>query len=109
STVYDVIAVIRQRRPIAYTTVMTTMDRMAKKGLLHQEGKPKPGYVYTPVFTREGYLEVAVHQLCDELGIGPRERRHVLSTMSAALPMPLELGASCGCPVCRPRRFSAVL
>ena len=39
-------------RPLAYTTVMTTLDRLFKKGLLHRR-KSDRAFVYSPVFTRE--------------------------------------------------------
>jgi len=39
-------------RPLAYTTVMTTLDRLFKKGLLLRR-KSDRAFVYSPVFTRE--------------------------------------------------------
>ena len=36
-TVRDVFEQLEQQRDIAYTTVMTVVDRLAKKGLLSQE------------------------------------------------------------------------
>ena len=38
-------------RPLAYTTVMTTLDRMFKKGLLQRE-KSDRAFFYTPVHSR---------------------------------------------------------
>ena len=43
---------LSQTREIAYTTVMTTMDRLYKKGLLFRE-KFSKGYVYWPALTED--------------------------------------------------------
>ena len=39
-------------RPLAYTTVMTTLDRLFKKGLLSRR-KQERAYVYWPRFSRD--------------------------------------------------------
>jgi len=61
----------RLSTPMAYTTVMTTMDRLFKKGLLSRE-KVGRAFVYSPTATREE-LEGAVaaelvHSLLDRQG-----------------------------------------
>jgi len=38
-------------RPLAYTTVMTTLDRLFKKGLLDRRKRDR-AYVYSPRFSR---------------------------------------------------------
>jgi predicted transcriptional regulator len=48
-TVRDVVG--RLQRPLAYTTVMTTLDRLYKKGLLEREAQDR-AFVYAAVFTR---------------------------------------------------------
>src|ERR1700730_18249161 len=45
SSVHDVIE--RLRRPLAYTTVMTTLDRLFKKGFLDRR-KPERAFLYAP-------------------------------------------------------------
>jgi predicted transcriptional regulator len=50
STVHDVAP--RLGRPLAYTTVMTTLDRLYKKGLLDRR-KSDRAFLYTPRFTRD--------------------------------------------------------
>lgn len=50
SNVHDVAA--RLARPLAYTTVMTTLDRLYKKGLLDRR-KSERAFLYTPRFTRQ--------------------------------------------------------
>jgi BlaI family penicillinase repressor len=47
ASVRDVYEVLLQRRPIAYTTVMTVMNNLVKKNLLAQD-KTNIAYLYTP-------------------------------------------------------------
>jgi predicted transcriptional regulator len=68
-SVRDVCALLSS--PIAYTTVMTTMDRLFKKGLLSRT-KVGRAFVYNPTVTRDE-LEGAVaaelvHSLLDREG-----------------------------------------
>ena len=49
SSVRDVVHGLQ--RPLAYTTVMTTLDRMFKKGLLQRE-KSDRAFLYVPVHSR---------------------------------------------------------
>jgi BlaI family transcriptional regulator, penicillinase repressor len=46
-SVRDVYETLRERRPIAYTTVMTVMNNLVKKNLLAQD-KTNIAYLYTP-------------------------------------------------------------
>ncbi len=46
-TVRDVYEALRERRPIAYTTVMTVMNNLVKKNLLTQD-RSNLAYLYTP-------------------------------------------------------------
>lgn len=66
STVKKVHRRLSQHREIAYTTVMTTMSRLAEKGVLnrHREGL---AYVYTPAITEEEFVTMVVHQVLDGL------------------------------------------
>jgi predicted transcriptional regulator len=41
----------RLRRPLAYTTVMTTLDRLFKKGFLNRR-KPERAFLYAPRLSR---------------------------------------------------------
>jgi predicted transcriptional regulator len=49
SSVRDVVD--RLKRPLAYTTVMTTLDRLYKKGLLDRR-KSQRAFFYSPRLTR---------------------------------------------------------
>src|SRR6266540_1869073 len=53
-TVNDVEEHLRQRRGSAHTTVLTTLDRMHRKGYLVREKQGK-AFVYTPRYTREEF------------------------------------------------------
>jgi predicted transcriptional regulator len=53
-TVRDLFDELRRRRPIAYTTVMSTMDNLHRKGWLARERDGK-AYRYTAVASREEY------------------------------------------------------
>lgn len=52
ATVQDVQEALKPKRPLAYTTIMTVMSRLAKKGLLKQH-KVGRGYVYSPRASQE--------------------------------------------------------
>jgi predicted transcriptional regulator len=66
STVKKVHRKLSQNRDIAYTTVMTTMGRLAEKGVLdrHREGL---AYVYAPAITEEDFVSMVVRQVLDGL------------------------------------------
>ena len=66
NTVKKVHRRLSQQREIAYTTVMTTMSRLAEKGVLsrYREGL---AYVYTPAITEEAFVQMVVHQVLDGL------------------------------------------
>lgn len=66
STVKKVHRKLSQNRDIAYTTVMTTMSRLAEKGVLHRfrEGL---AYLYTPAISEEEFVNMVVQQVLDGL------------------------------------------
>lgn len=53
-TVIEVEERLRDKREIAHTTVLTTLDRMHRKGYLTREKQGK-AFVYSPVYTREEF------------------------------------------------------
>jgi predicted transcriptional regulator len=65
-TVKKVHKSLQQRRDIAYTTVMTTMSRLAEKGVLlrSREGL---AYVYRPAITETEFIVMVVQQVLDGL------------------------------------------
>lgn len=62
STVRDVHEQLARNRKIAYTTVMTTMSRLARKGLL-QRNTSGLAHVYSPAISRERYARSTVGAL----------------------------------------------
>jgi predicted transcriptional regulator len=65
-TVRDVYRVLSERRGIAYTTVMTTMGRLADKGLLRRI-ESHPAHHFRPGVTRDEYASSTVHSVLDWL------------------------------------------
>lgn len=53
-TVNEVEEKLRHKRDIAHTTVLTTLDRMHRKGYLTREKQGK-AFVYSPRYTREQF------------------------------------------------------
>jgi len=64
--VRDIYEALRHRRPLAYTTVMTTMSRLARKGVLSVE-KQNQAYTYRSRFTKDEFTKGFVSQLLDSL------------------------------------------
>ncbi|MFF4615107.1 MULTISPECIES: BlaI/MecI/CopY family transcriptional regulator [Nonomuraea] len=54
ASVRDVLEELQQERTIAYTTVMTVMDKLHTKGLLKRE-PVRRAYIYEPVASKEAY------------------------------------------------------
>jgi predicted transcriptional regulator len=55
ATVRDLLPSLRERREIAYTTVLTVMDNLYRKGWLRREPAGRANR-YAPVITREEYV-----------------------------------------------------
>lgn len=66
STVKKVHRTLSQQRDIAYTTVMTTMSRLAEKGVLNRQ-RDGLAYVYAPAITEEEFVSLVVSQVLDGL------------------------------------------
>ena len=81
TTVQDVKEALELNRPLAYTTVMTVLSRLVKKGLLerHKEGK---AYLYRPATSKEklagSMLRSVVQRLYD--GATGRAIAHLLES-----------------------------
>ncbi|MBL7492780.1 BlaI/MecI/CopY family transcriptional regulator [Frankia sp. AgB1.9] len=54
ATVRDILGELQPVRPLAYTTVMTVMDRLFQKGWLTRERAGR-GYAYTTTLSRSEY------------------------------------------------------
>ncbi|MBE0429930.1 MAG: BlaI/MecI/CopY family transcriptional regulator [Thermoleophilia bacterium] len=58
-SVRDVHERIARKRPIAYTTVMTVMSRLAEKGLLERQRQGR-AFLYVPTASREEFCSETV-------------------------------------------------
>ena len=65
-TVRDVHEALNESRPVAYTTVMTTMGRLADKGLLRRV-EDQRAHRFTPLLSREQYADSTVKSVVDWL------------------------------------------
>ena len=66
TTVRDVFEMLYQQRRIAYTTVMNTMTRLAKKHLLRVE-KHEQAYAYVPTLTEQEFIARFVSRILEDL------------------------------------------
>jgi predicted transcriptional regulator len=62
--VKDVREAVCASRPLAYTTIMTVLERLVRKGRLVRR-KAGRAYVYVPSASREEMRQVAVRELLD--------------------------------------------
>jgi predicted transcriptional regulator len=63
---------LRKKKPVAYTTIMNTMDRLYEKGMLDRKIEKSKGgaylyYVYWPKLEEANFKEAAVRQVLDSL------------------------------------------
>ncbi len=58
-------------RPLAYTTVMTTLDRLFKKGLLDRR-KSDRAFIYSPRLTRQDWERQRAGELVAGFLAGPK-------------------------------------
>ena len=75
SSVHDVIE--RLRRPLAYTTVMTTLDRLFKKGFLNRR-KPERAFLYAPSLSRPEWERKCADELVTNFLAGSRPSGELL-------------------------------
>ncbi len=71
TTVRAVYETLRERRQIAYTTVMTVMNNLVKKHLLAQD-KSAIAYVYTPEIPGREVAETVLRSVVEKLIGGQR-------------------------------------
>src|SRR5579862_298173 len=71
-TVREIRDLLAPRRPRAYTTIMTIMDRLARKGVVerHKTGR---AYVYRPVLAAEDARAQALRQVIENFFEGSKE------------------------------------
>src|SRR6478609_5840063 len=92
-TVREVHDAIGVDRGLAYTTLMTVLDRMAKKGLVHRERDGR-AWRYTAASTRAELTSEALHPLSRACRRGPRRPRGPARVAGAARPGPGHVAAA---------------
>jgi BlaI family transcriptional regulator, penicillinase repressor len=70
--VKDVRAELTASRSLAYTTVMTVLDRLARKGAVVRR-KVGRSFQYAPVLSREGLRRLAIRDLVDSFFEGSED------------------------------------
>src|SRR3984957_18459526 len=82
-TVRDLVDELRSERPIAYTTVMTTMDNLHRKGWLARVKDGKP-YRYTATASRAQYSARLMREALDGGGDPEMVLSHFVAQMGGA-------------------------
>ena len=85
ATVREVHEALEQQRDIAYTTVMTVLDRLAKKDLVTRERDGR-AWRYQPVATREALTARTMRRTLDDMEVTDRRAAllHFLDGASTA-------------------------
>ncbi len=81
-TVRDILGDLQQQRPIAYTTVMTVMDNLRKKGWLSRRPDGR-AYRYEPLVSGEEYSAGLMRQALEAGGDRPAVLMHFIGELSA--------------------------
>jgi BlaI family transcriptional regulator, penicillinase repressor len=86
--VNDVRRIVNETRPLAYTTIMTVLDRLVRKGRLTRR-KSGRAFVYAPQDTRDSLRRAAVRELLEGFFDGSEEELLAFLRAPAARPMPV--------------------
>ena len=70
--VKDVQRIVNETRPLAYTTIMTVLERLLKKGKLERR-KLGRAFIYAPTADREEMRKVAIRELLDSFFDGSED------------------------------------
>lgn len=90
-TVRDIRDGLAPRRPRAYTTIMTIMDRLARKGVVERR-KVGRAYLYRPNLSAEEARAQALSQVVENFFGGSTDA--LIAQLSRAMPAPRALAAS---------------
>lgn len=81
ATVRDVLADLSGERSLAYTTVMTVMDNLHRKGLLERV-KVGRAWVYEATISRDGYTARIMHDVLSSAGDPSGALAHFVEAMT---------------------------
>jgi predicted transcriptional regulator len=84
-TVRDIRDGLAPRRPRAYTTIMTIMDRLARKGVVERR-KVGRAYMYRPNLSAEEARATALSQVVENFFGGSKEA--LIAQLDRAMPAP---------------------
>lgn len=80
-SVREVLEELQKQRPLAYTTVMTVMDKLHRKGWLDREREGR-AYLYRPSASRETYAAQLMSQAFTQAGDATTTLIHFIDAMS---------------------------
>ena len=78
------------RRTLAYTTVLTVMRNLVRRGILEQQAAGR-AHVFSSLITREAYCQGLLAHICDEVFAG--DTRALLRSLAEDARLPGELRA----------------
>jgi predicted transcriptional regulator len=87
-TVKRALFFISKSREYAYTTIMTVMNNLVKRGILIREKKGH-SFLYTPIMEREEFLNYAISKVIKGLSNDYQEHLSLLSSEIAIPPAKL--------------------
>jgi predicted transcriptional regulator len=70
--VTDVRRVVGETRPLAYTTIMTVLERLVRKGKIVRR-KSGRAFVYSPATSRDELRRIAIRELLDSFFDGSED------------------------------------
>lgn len=105
ASVREIYEALLPRRPRAYTTIMTILDRLAQKGIVTRR-KQGRAWVYRPVLSADEAREGALEQIVEHFFGGSREAllRHLRGEAGQAAPKVLPGALREQAPRREPRR-----
>jgi BlaI family penicillinase repressor len=92
-TVREIRDRLAERRPRAYTTIMTIMDRLARKGIVERR-KSGRAYIYVPNLTAQEARTHALNQVVESFFGGSKET--LLAEIGATTSVPRARAAAAG-------------
>jgi BlaI family transcriptional regulator, penicillinase repressor len=107
-TVRDIRDRLAERRPRAYTTIMTIMDRLARKGIVERR-KVGRAYLYRPNLSAEDARSQALVQVIENFFGGSKERLlgHLNGVAASPAPAPRAFAAAAAAGAAGPTSASS--
>ena len=85
--------IVAESRPLAYTTIMTVLDRLVRKGMLARR-KVGRSFTYAPQATRDAARQAAVRELLEGYFDGSEEALLVFLRSRAGETAPMSVPAA---------------